>query len=239
MITKKYEYIELLRENTPSGRVYVTPGQQKLPSVTTILDKTKNEEKKQSLQKWRDSIGNKKAEQITTESSSRGTRLHKYLENYILNSSMSSEPSNPFAKASHLMAKEVITHGLSKVNEFWGVEVGLYFPSVYAGTTDLVGVYDNKPSIIDFKQSNKEKKSEWIEDYFLQLAAYAECHNEIYSSDIKQGVIMMAIKPLEDDKGNIIETPKYREFVISGSEFEYYRKKWWQRVEQYWLSEKI
>jgi genome maintenance exonuclease 1 len=137
---------------------------------------------------------------------------------------------------SHAMADCVIEQGLEgRVNEFWGVEVPLYFPSIYAGTTDGCGIHLNEESILDYKQTNKPKKREWIEDYFLQLCAYAEAHNELHGTNIKKGVILMCVKPEVDENFNIITPPEYQEFVLEGAQFELYRQLWWQRVEQYYL----
>jgi genome maintenance exonuclease 1 len=122
------------------------------------------------------------------------------------------------------MAQSIITHGLSKCNEYWGTEVPLYFPKVYAGTTDLVGIHDGSPAIMDHKQSNKLKKREWIDDYFIQLAAYATAHNELYGTSIRKGVIFMCTQD------NI-----YQEFIIEGAEFDSWVNKWFNRVEQYYM----
>jgi genome maintenance exonuclease 1 len=133
------------------------------------------------------------------------------------------------------MAAEVILKGLCHVDEFWGTEVPLYYSGLYAGTTDLIGVWKGQPAILDFKQTNKPKKREWIEDYFLQLCAYAEAHNELHGTHINKGVILMCVKPEVDDMGNVISQPEYQEFVLEGAEFEQYRSQWWRRVEQYYL----
>jgi genome maintenance exonuclease 1 len=130
----------------------------------------------------------------------------------------------------------VIDQGITdRVTEFWGYEVPLYFPTVYAGTTDAAGLHLNEEAIIDYKQTNKPKKREWIDDYFLQLCAYAEAHNELHGTKIKKGVILMCVKPTTDDMGNVLTTPEYQEFVLEGNEFEKYRGLWWKRVEQYYM----
>ena len=204
--------------------------------MTTILDKTKPAEKIQALQEWRRRVGEQKAQQITTEAANRGTRMHSYLEHYVKNGELKERGTNPFSWASHAMAEVVIEQGLNnRVNEFWGYEVPLYFPSVYAGTTDAAGVHLHEEAILDYKQTNKPKKIEWIEDYFLQLCAYAEAHNELHGTNIKKGVILMCVKPEVDDMGNVLTKPEYQEFVLEGSNFEKYRNLWWRRVEQFYL----
>jgi genome maintenance exonuclease 1 len=120
------------------------------------------------------------------------------------------------------------------VNEFWGVEVPLYFPKLYAGTTDCVGIHQQDESIIDFKQTNKPKRQEWIEDYFLQLTAYALAHNEVYGTKIRKGVVLMCVKPECDDMGNPITEPQYQEFVLKEADFDHWEQQWWKRLELYY-----
>lgn len=236
MYIQKFDYKSLSRETIGGQRLYATPDGLKLPSVTTILDRTKPEEKKQALNEWRKRVGVEKAQQITTEAANRGTRMHSYLEHYVLTGELKERGSNPFSWPSHAMAQEVINKGLVKVNEFWGVEIPLYFPGIYAGTTDGAGIHLNEQAILDYKQTNKPKKKEWIEDYFMQLCAYAEAHNEVYGTDIRKGVILMCVKPDVDAEFNFIKEPEYQEFVLEGTEYEKYRSMWWDRVEQYYLS---
>ena len=234
MITSKYNYTPISRETVDGKRHYCLPDGSKVPSVTTILDRTKSEESKAALQNWRRAIGEKKAQEITTEAANRGTRMHKYLEEYALTNDLKPLPGNPFAQPSWFMAAEVILKGLGQVDEFWGVEVPVYYSGLYAGTTDCVGLWNGSPAIIDFKQSNKVKKREYIGDYFVQLAAYAEAHNITHGTSIRTGVILMAVQPklLEN---NTYTTPEYLEFAIQGDEFDYWSKEWMRRVEQYYL----
>jgi genome maintenance exonuclease 1 len=201
-----------------------------VPSVTTILDRTKPQEKRDALEKWKKSVGIERAQQITTEAANRGTRMHSYLEHYIKNDDMKELPTNPYAQPSWYMAAEVILNGLKNVDEFWGVEVPVYYSGLYAGTTDCVGVWKGRPAIMDFKQTNKPKKREWIEDYFLQLCAYAQAHNNIHGTDIKNGIILMCVQPKTPDS-----VPEYQEFELSGSDFDHYIDQWNHRVELYYL----
>jgi hypothetical protein len=236
MIATKFTYTACPRENIEGSRHYCTPDGNKVPSVTSILSATTPEEKKESLQKWRDAIGHDKAQQITTEAANRGTRMHTYLEKYVKEGSLPVRGSNPWSWASHLMAQEVIKRGLVNVDEYWGLEVPLYFPNIYAGTTDCCGIHQGKESILDFKQSNKHKKREWIEDYFLQLAAYATAHNEVHGTNIRKGVVLMCVKPDLDPKTfAVVKPPEYQEFILEGVEFDRYQQIWWNRVEQFYL----
>ena len=234
MITEKFKYARLVRETVNGHRLYATPDGAKLPSVTTILDRTKPQEKRIALENCKRRVGHEKAQQITTEAANRGTRMHGYLEHYVKNSELKDRGTNPFSWPSHAMAQVVIAQGLGKVTEFWGTEVPLYFPCIYAGTTDCVGLHEGQEAILDFKQTNRPKKTEWIEDYFLQLAAYAEAHNEVHGTKIRRGVILMCAKPDVDDMGNPITEPQYQEWVVEGTEFDQWRDRWWHRVEQYY-----
>lgn len=235
MFIQKFNYQSIPRVTVDGKRYYATPDGKKLPSVTTILDRTKPQEKREALERWKRSVGVEKAQQIVTEAANRGTRMHTYLEQYVKTGSLQPKGSNPFSWPSYVMAETVIDQGLKNVREFWGIEVPLYFPGIYAGTTDGAGIHLDQESILDYKQTNRPKRREWIEDYFMQLAAYAEAHNEVYGTKIKKGVVLMCVKPELDQQHNIIGKPQYQEFVLEGAEFENYRCAWWQRVEQYYM----
>ena len=222
-IVARHDYQKLTRNSVDGQRLYQCPDGNSVPSVTTILDKTKPAEKKQALLNWRKSIGEEKANQVVTEAANRGTRMHKYLEDYVNGETLKESVTNPYAQQSLDMAKVVIKEGLKDVDEFWGTEVALYHPKIYAGTTDCVGIHKGSDAILDFKQTNKPKKREWIEDYFLQLAAYAEAHNEVYGTKINKGVVLMCSKDYE-----------YQEFISEGAEFNMWKDLWWKRVEEYY-----
>jgi len=223
LLITKYNYTPINRESVEGKRLYATPDGSKVPSVTTILDKTKPLEAKLALANWRKAVGEKKAQEITTEAANRGTRMHTYLEYYIKGQPLKESVTNPFAQQSLDMAQIVIKEGLSKVNEIWGCEVPLYFPGLYAGTTDCVGVHEGTESILDFKQTNKPKKIEYIDDYFLQLTAYALAHNEVHKTNIRKGVILMCSKDYQ-----------YQEFLIKPEDFNMWTDRWCDRVDQYY-----
>lgn len=233
LLQPKYVYETINRQSVEGRRLYSCPDGSKVPSVTTILDATAPAEKKIALANWRKSVGAEKAQQITTEAANRGTRMHKYLEDYIKNGKISPPGTNPYSKQSHTMAQTVIKEGLKNVNEVWGVEVSLYFPGIYAGTTDGIGIHLGEESILDYKQTNKPKKEEWIEDYYLQLTAYALAHNEVYGSNIRKGVVLMCVKPDEIEPG-VFSKPQYQEFVLQQESFDYWEQRWWKRVEEYY-----
>lgn len=219
----KYNYQPMQRVEVDGKRRYLTPDGEKLPSVTTVLDATKSEESKQALANWRKRVGTAQAQAITTEAAGRGTRMHKWLENYIKTGETGDPGSNPYSIQSHSMAQSIIKQGLVNCNEFWGTEVPLYYPKIYAGTTDLCGVHDGSEAIMDHKQTNKPKKREWIDDYFVQLAAYANAHNEVHGTKIRKGVIFMC------DPNSI-----YQEFIIEGVEFDKYTDMWFNKLEKYY-----
>jgi CRISPR/Cas system-associated exonuclease Cas4 (RecB family) len=224
MINKIYEYTPINRVESNGKRHYQTPEGHKVPSVTTILDATKSEESKQALRNWRARVGEESAKQITAEAAGRGTRMHKWLENWVKNGKIDNPGTNPYSIQSHKMANNIIENYLSKhVTEFWGVEIPLYYSQLYAGTTDCIGLWKNRPAILDFKQTNKQKKKEWIEDYFVQVAAYAMAHNITHGTDIKTGVILMCSANYE-----------CQEFEIQDDEFEHYSNIWVNKLQTYY-----
>lgn len=220
LITEKFSYTDLKRVEVGGKRRYAAPGGDPVPSVTTILDATKD---KSHLHAWRKRVGPAKAARITEEAASVGTRMHKYLEDYVETGIWPEPGSNPYAAQANKMAKEIKHNALDDVDEIWGSEVKLYVPNIYAGTTDLVGQYKGNACIMDFKQSNKPKKPEWVYDYYLQLTAYALAHNEIYTTDIREGHVFMCSRDLT-----------YQQFDIWPDEFDDWANEWWRRCEQYY-----
>ena len=218
---KKFNYPTSNRVIVDGSRYY-NIDDTKLPSVTEILKATESEEKKKSLLKWRQRVGNEEADRIMKTSSSRGTKMHKYIEEYLIGQSnidLSFEISD-----SKLMSNKIISEGLCNLDELWGAEVTLSFPRLYAGTADACGLYNGKESILDFKQSNKPKKREWIEDYFMQIAAYGLAHNKVYSTNISQGVILVCTPP---------PMCLFQEFILSKDDFEKYQDQFLDRVDSY------
>jgi hypothetical protein len=198
------------------------PDGSKVASVTTILDATKPEESRQALKAWRQRVGHQQAQQITTEAANVGTVMHKKLEQYCTGT-LEQPGSNHIQKKAHDMATLVIDSGLVHLQECWGVEVPLYYSGLYAGTTDCVGLWQDEPAILDFKQTNRPKKREWIGDYFLQLAAYIQAHDSVHGTQIPRGVILMCSRDCQ-----------YQEFVLEGPELELWKHRWWDRVSQYY-----
>ncbi len=201
-------------------RIYDINGE-KLPSVTTILKVTESEEKKESLRLWRSRIGDKAADEIIKKSSTRGTKMHKHLEEYLIGQTKMDLGSDD----SYIMSQKIINDALKiKLTEVWGSEINLYYPKKYAGTADAVGIYDGIESILDFKQSNKTKRKEWITDYFYQVAAYSLAHNHIHKTDITQCVILICTPPPHVE---------FQEFVIKDDELLNYQDLFIDKVSQY------
>ena len=218
---EKFQYKPCQQVNDPvtRKRVYLTPDGERLPSVTTILSATKD---MTHLNEWRDRIGHAKAQQITTEAAGVGTAMHGNLERFVCG--MQRQPgNNPVHIQANKMADVIIENGLSKVNEIWAMEQSLYFPGLFSGTTDLVGVHDGEPAVMDYKQTNKPKKAEWVEDYYLQLMAYILAHNEVYGTEIKKGVIFMCSRAFE-----------YQQFTLEPKDFNKWQDAWLTKVEEYY-----
>ena len=189
-LIQKYNYAELKRKEG-DGRLYLTPEGEALPSVTTILSKTKD---RSFLKKWRAKVGEEEAEKIIRDSAKIGTALHLYIERFV-NGDKYKDLTEVGIQAEK-MAQRIIDEAFGDITEIWGSEVHLYNPGKYAGTTDMVGVYKGRPTIIDFKQSNRPKKREWVQDYLMQLAAYAAAHNAMFDTEIEQGVVLMCSRDL-------------------------------------------
>ena len=215
-----YIYPKTIRE-VIDGKRHYDINDSKLPSVTTILSATQTSEKRESLAAWRKSIGEENATRIVDQAGARGTAMHKILEKYILEQGYLDLTN--VGKEAHNMALRVIEQGLCNVTEFYGSECTLYYPGLYAGQTDLIAMHKNEMAVIDFKQTNKPKKREWVEDYCLQLAAYGMAHDYVYKTSINKAVIMMC------SKDNF-----YQEFIIEGEEYKKYKHKWLRRVDEYY-----
>jgi ATP-dependent exoDNAse (exonuclease V) beta subunit len=228
LILSKFNYQPISRKEVNGKRLYATPDGNAVASVTTILDATKD---KTHLIAWRKRVGETKAQEIVTEAAGVGTRMHKYLEDYIDTGEWPTPGSNPFAIKAHRMAEEIRNNAMIDVDEIWGSEVALYVPQMYAGTTDLVGQYKGQPCIMDFKQTNKPKKLEWVQDYYLQLVAYAEAHNAVYGTDIREGHVFMCSR---GDDPMVLGGETYQQFDLWPHEYDEWRAEWYNRVYQYY-----
>ena len=210
---KKFTYPKSVRSLVNDARHYDV-GDEKLPSVTTILSATQSDEKRESLANWI-------AKKGKNEAAKRGSAMHSILEHHILGNNVLD--LTDVGQEAHRMAKVVIEKGFPQLEEIWGSEVVFAYPGLYAGQTDLVGVYQGRESIVDFKQSNRPKREEWIEDYYYQGVAYATAHDCIHGTNIEQCVIMMCTPDLF-----------YQQFVLNGARFRQYKWKWLERLSEYY-----
>ena len=213
----KYKYPILERVDTDIGRFYKDSKLNLVPSVTTVLSNTSN--KADGIVDWRLRVGDEEANRIIKQSTDIGTSVHLAIENYLNNKSWDDFGSSYEEKISQKITKRFISDGLTKITEIWGLEVGLILDNLFAGTADCVGTYSGIPSLIDFKTAKKIKKREWIEDYFLQGCAYANAHNVMFNSNIKQIVILMVDRDLI-----------FKEFIIQENEFKHLTEKWKKRL---------
>ena len=217
----KFSYPKSMRSMVSGSRMYAV-NQEKLPSVTSILQATQSEEKKASLANWKARVGVAEANRIKNDASSRGTSMHSFLEKYLLGQ-LNLELLE-IENKSKKMADEIIEQGIkNKLSEIWGTEATLYYPNKYAGTCDAVGIYEGQETIIDFKQSNKPKKEEYVDEYYHQLAAYSLAHNVVYNSNITQGIVLLCTVD------NL-----FQDFRIQGEKLKEYQNKFLEKVEQYY-----
>ena len=221
---KLYKYPSSSRSLIEGNRHYDVSNEI-LPSVTTILQATQSEEKAASLARWKSKVGEKEAERVKNEAANRGTAMHQFLEYYIQNKKLLDLTDE--GREASSMGQAIIENGLKDLEEIWGSEVTLFYPGLYAGQTDLCGIYTGRESIIDFKQTNKPKRREWIEDYFLQLAAYAMAHDVIYGTCVDQGVILMCSKD-----------GFFQKFTSNGGEFTRFKHKFLGKIDQFYQKKK-
>ena len=158
-LNKKYNYVRGVQAMEHGSRIYDFDGM-RMPSVTTILSKTKDQS---FLTAWKNKVGHENAERIKNHSASRGTAMHKFLEKHV--DGIGYDDLTTLGREAKSMANKIIEDGLSKVSEYYGSEVMLYYPDLYAGSTDLVCMHDGMETIVDFKQANRPKREEFIEDY--------------------------------------------------------------------------
>ena len=212
----KYTYVQASSTTAHGARTYDVHGV-RLPSVTTILSKTKNQS---YINRWKNRVGHEEAERVKNLSSKRGTAMHKFIEKYIQESGY--EDLTPIGVEAKPMAEKIIEIGFTPINEYYGSEVTIHYPGLYAGSTDLVCMHNDLETIVDYKQANSPKKRDWIEDYYMQIAAYAMAHDYVYKSNIRQGIIMMC-------------TPDryYQEFKFQDAELRKWKHKFLKRLDEY------
>ena len=217
---KLYKYPKSKRELLKGDRHYDV-NDEKLPSVTTILQATQDVEKAEGIKRWTQKVGEAAAKRVLEQAAKRGTAMHSYLETYIQGGKILD--LRDVGREASAMAETIIDKGFNDLEEIWGSEVTLFYPNLYAGQTDLCGIYQGRESIVDFKSSNKPKRVEWIKDYKLQMVAYAMAHDQVYNTQIEQGVILMC-------------TPDnfFQKFTVNGREFRELKWEWLGKVNQYY-----
>jgi len=218
---ERFQYKNCQQINDPitRKRVYKTPDGEKLPSVTTILSATKD---MTHLNEWKKRVGHEKAQQITTEAAGVGTAMHANLERFLIGEQR--QPgNNPVHVQANKMADVIIENGLSNMSEILAMEQSLYFPGLYSGTTDGIGVFKGEPCVFDHKQTNKPKKEEWVDDYYMQLCAYILAHNEVYGTNIRRGVVFMCSRDLQ-----------YQQFDLLPENFNMWQDRWLDKVAEYY-----
>tara|TARA_B100001250_G_C19761310_1_gene772584 strand:+ start:410 stop:1108 length:699 start_codon:yes stop_codon:yes gene_type:complete len=217
MITNIYDYPELKRVNKDIGRYYIDSNDCPVPSVTTVLNKTSS--KSDSIQQWRNRVGEEEADRITKQSTDIGTMVHEALENFLNDKKWENFTDNQDGRIANKITTKFISTGIKSITEVWGLEVGLILDGLYAGTADCVGKINNVPTLIDFKTARRMKRREWIEDYFLQCCAYANAHNVMFGTEINQVVILMVDRDL-----------LFQEFLVKPPEFNILTKIWKKRL---------
>ena len=217
MITNKFNYPELKRINNDLGRFYIDPLNNHVPSVTTVLNNISD--KKTSLDQWRNRVGDVEADRVMKEATDIGSMVHLSLENYLNGIGDNIFTDDSLGNMAKKMSEKLISDALINISNVYGLEVHLVLDKLYAGTADCVGVIDGKDTIIDFKTSKRIKKKEWIDDYFLQGCAYANAHNVMFNTNIKQVAILMVDRDLI-----------YKKFLIKDNEFNHFTKVWKQKL---------
>lgn len=213
----RFKYKKLERMDTSGGRVYVLPNSVHVPSVTTILDRTKD---KAALEAWAQRVGLQEALRQKEEAAYIGTHMHTTLECIITGEPLS-VGRDWLALKGHEMAFRLANRYFSAISVIHGSEVSVHYGDQYAGTTDLVAEYRGKLAIVDFKQSVRPKRHEFITDYFHQLAAYAIAHDDMHGTDIDFAAVLVAVQD-----GTV------QEFTTTGREFKDFKAEWMERVQR-------
>ena len=225
MIANLYQYPELTRVEKNNVRYYQDSLSNLAPSVTTILSATGDHS---GIDAWKRRVGPKTAKAVVDEATTIGTAVHLAIENYLYGKEWEQFTEDKMGMLAHQIAKRFICDCLGDIDEVWGLESGLVLDGLYAGTADCIGIFRGKPTIIDFKTAKKIKRKDWIEDYFLQGAAYANAHNVMYKTNIESIAILMVDRDL-----------LFKEFLVNSKEFNSYTEKWKKRLIDYYKTHEI
>ncbi|NBW57791.1 exonuclease [bacterium] len=171
--------------NLENKRLYETSMGNKYPSITTVL----SEYNKHVIMEWRKRVGADNANSIAAAASRRGTKVHSIIEAYLKNDDA---PIEDKLDLDRFFSLEPF---LDCIDNIHVQEKGLYSDHLrIAGTVDCIAEYNGKLSVIDFKTSSKPKKKEWIDNYFMQCAAYAIMYEERTGTPINRLVIMISVE---------------------------------------------
>ena len=179
-----FKQAKLIEKN--NAHFYQTPTGEIYPSITTILQETMSNEKKESLQNWKEQ--EIASNYITQEAAMIGTETHKLIENHI----------NEVKQVDEVRLLSVAHFNnlipfLQKINDVHGTELRLYSDTMkLAGTSDCIANYDGELSIIDYKTKRSNQKEEWMTDHFIQGTAYAQMFKELTGMEPKQVVILVS-----------------------------------------------
>jgi genome maintenance exonuclease 1 len=179
---------DLEAETTDSGRRYTTPTGEKYKSITTVL----SHHNKEAIMEWRRNVGEEQANKISKKAANRGTKVHLVCEKYIDNSltDFKIKTMMPDVKELFVKLRPIIDENLGDV---YTQEQALYSHQLrVAGRVDLIGIWNGKLSVIDFKTSAKPKEEEHIQNYFMQCTAYALMFSELTGMWIDDIVVLVA-----------------------------------------------
>ena len=225
MYKNKYTYPELVRVEKNDVRYYRDSKENLVPSVTTILSATGD---KSGIDAWKRRVGPRAARAVVDEATTIGTAVHLAIENYLYGKEWKDFTDDKLGLMSQQIAQRFIDDCLDGIDEVWGLESGLVVDGLYAGTADCIGMFKGRPTIIDFKTAKKIKRKDWIEDYFLQGAAYANAHNVMHGTQINSIAFLMADRDL-----------LFKEFFVSENEFDNFTDKWKKRIIGYYKTHDI
>lgn len=197
-LRSQYKFPKIVQVNGDGPRYYTTEDGTKLPSMSTVL----SVRKKDDLVEWRKRVGEAEANKIGNHAVKRGTRVHLLAEHYLCRNidgfQTAYRSAMPDARENWSGVKQVIDNRLSELR---ASECQMFSKKLrIAGTTDCVGLFDNKVSVIDFKTSRKPKKREWIDGYFIQGDGYGTMWQELSGEKVEQIVIIIATDGLKESQ---------------------------------------
>ena len=201
------ELKQLEVDESTGSRFYISPNGVKLPSVTTVLGHFK----KKAMIEWRNRVGHEEADRVSTRASLRGTKFHNMMESYIRGEEGFLDGVMPDMKQSFNDMKET----LDLIDNIHYIESPLYSEKLgVAGRTDVIAEFGKTLSIIDFKTSTKQKKEQWIENYFEQGTAYALMYEELVGLPVDQIVILIATDDSDKPQVFIRDKNQYIESLL-------------------------